>query len=71
MEKKNGDNSICFLLLYGVRRLKENGVERSKVERRKEMILVSVVKRGLRFWLSHAAIESKNIRSSEIKKKTN
>jgi len=44
-------------------------VGRSKVKRRKETILVSVVKRGLQFWLSHGAIESKNIRGSEINKK--
>jgi len=44
-------------------------VERSKVKRRKETILVSVVKRGLQLWLSRAVIESKNIRGPGIEKK--
>jgi hypothetical protein len=44
-------------------------IERNKGKRRKGMIRVSVVKRGLQFLLSLAAIEGKNVRVSEIKKK--
>jgi hypothetical protein len=60
--KQKGDNSICFVLLYGVRKAQGIWTERKKGKIRKGTIRASVVKRGFHFRLPLAAMEGRILR---------